>query len=201
MFVNMCRNASFISMCVYIYIQLLTRSPPPCLFRMNSAIAEFIATGIFGWYQVVLMVRRLPGTTRYQPKILVGMNSAIAELMVTSTTWTHSRANCNSASAELQLCDNSARQNLPSKPAPDSNESQISTCNQFCERRIDFYVVIPCFLRKLASRFSGSATLRSHIWLAVGKSTKQINLEASGGRQHGSNCSKKWPHARARAKF
>ena len=71
------------------FIQLLTRSPPPCLFRLNSAIAEFIATGTFGWYQMVLMVRRLPGTTRYQPKILVGMNSAIAELMVTSTTWTH----------------------------------------------------------------------------------------------------------------
>ena len=136
--------------------------------------------------------------------------------MVTSTTWTsntfkfhkipsnrtHSRAKCNSASAELQLCDNSATQKLPSKQAPDSNESQISTCNQLCDRRVDFYVVLPCFLRKMASRCSGSATLRSQSWLAVGKGTKKyLNLEASGGRQHGLNCSKKWSHARATTKF
>ena len=61
-------------------IQLLTRSPPPCLFRLNSAIAEFIAAGIIGWYPVVLMERRLPRTTWYQAKIPVGMNSALAEL-------------------------------------------------------------------------------------------------------------------------
>ena len=143
---------------------------------------------MFGWYQVVLMARRLPRTTRYRPKIPVGMNSAIAELMVTSTTWTHSRAKCNSAIAESQLCDNSARQKLPSKQAPVSNESQISICNQLCDRRVDFYVVLPCFLRKMASRCSGSATLRSQSWLAVGKWIKKLpNLEASGGRQHGLN--------------
>ena len=208
---------------IYIYIQLLTHSPPPCLFRLNSAIAEFIATGIFSWYQMVLMVRRLPRTTRYQPKIPVGMNSAIAELNANQlcdrrvdgnkyhlaiqylqipSSRTYGRATCNSASAELQLCDNSATQKLPSKHAPDSNESQISTCNQLCDRRVDFYVVLPCFLRKIASRCSGSPTLRSQSWLAVGKYRKKyLNFKASSGRQHDLNCSKNWSHARATAKF
>ena len=45
-----------------------------------AAIAKFSASGIFGWYSLVVMARRVARTTWYQPKLLVGMISAIAEL-------------------------------------------------------------------------------------------------------------------------